>query len=89
MPWQKVWDRSTRKPAIFADLVSEDFVMDTSAADEPPIDMDTILQPVKDSEAEMDIDVDGRPRFAPARDIVCQAHAIGVAFMLIIVLRTL
>ncbi len=38
---------------------------------EPPVDMDTVLQPVKDTDEAMTIDEEGRPQFAPSRNIVC------------------
>lgn len=33
--------------------------------------MDAVLVPTKATEEAMDMDEEGRPRFAPAKDIVC------------------
>lgn len=46
----------------------DEFVLE--ASETVPVDMDAVLQPVKDSEDTMAIDEEGRPRFAPSRDIV-------------------
>ncbi|KAL6868930.1 pre-rRNA-processing protein pno1 [Amphichorda felina] len=47
--------------------VEAEFVLGQS--DEQPVDMDAVLQPVKENEDAMAIDEEGRPQFAPSRDI--------------------
>ena len=52
-----------------ADVQDEsEFLLDTG--DSLPVDMDAVLPSVKASDNAMDIDEEGRPKFAPARDIV-------------------
>ena len=45
-----------------------EFVLE--ASENLPVDMDAVLQPVKDGDESMAIDEEGRPRFAPSRDTV-------------------
>lgn len=48
---------------------NEEFLLGGGGDDEP-IDVDAVLPQVKNSEDSMAIDEEGRPRFAPAKDIV-------------------
>lgn len=57
----------TERPLDNAGVEAE-FVLGQS--DEQPVDMDAVLQPVKENEDAMAIDEEGRPQFAPSRDIV-------------------
>lgn len=62
------WCMYLREDLLENEGMETEFVLDQS--DDQPVDMDAVLQPMKDNEDAMAIDEEGRPRFAPSRDIV-------------------